>query len=132
MTVAGPITPQNLGTTLMHEHLLFDFTSWLMETSESSKMALRDAPVTIDILGRLRRDGAVCKDNLQMLDVEDCIAELMKFKAAGGKSIVDVTPIGHPPLGRSPRKLKWMSEATGLNVVCATGWYMERTHPAWT
>ena len=41
----------------------------------------------------------------------------MAFKQAGGKTIVDLTPINY---GRNPLALKMISEATGVNVAFVT------------
>jgi phosphotriesterase-related protein len=52
------------------------------------------------------------------LDVDKAIAEAGTLAAAGGRSLVDWTPLG---LGRSPEGLVAVSRSTGLHVVAATG-----------
>jgi 5-phospho-D-xylono-1,4-lactonase len=52
------------------------------------------------------------------LDVDKAIEEAAALAAAGGRWLVDWTPLG---LGRSPDGLRAVSEATGLHVVAATG-----------
>lgn len=51
-------------------------------------------------------------------DVGRAVEEALTLVAAGAKALVDWTPIG---LGRNPEGLLRVSEATGLNIVAATG-----------
>ena len=50
----------------------------------------------------------------------------MLYKQAGGGTIVDVTNIG---IGRDPKALVRISQATGLNVIMGAGYYVAATHP---
>ncbi len=50
------------------------------------------------------------------------IEEAGRFKAAGGRTLVDVTTFN---LGRKPEAIKRIAEATGLQVVMGTGFYRE-------
>jgi phosphotriesterase-related protein len=54
----------------------------------------------------------------ELADVERAIEEAQTLVAAGGRTLVDWTPLG---LGRDPEGLLRVSEATGLHVVAATG-----------
>ena len=54
----------------------------------------------------------------EFADVERAIEEAQTLVAAGGRALVDWTPLG---LGRDPEGLLRVSEATGLHVVAATG-----------
>jgi phosphotriesterase-related protein len=54
----------------------------------------------------------------EFADVERAIEEAQTLVAAGGRTLVDWTPLG---LGRDPGGLLRVSEATGLHVVAATG-----------
>ena len=56
----------------------------------------------------------------EFADVDRAIEEAETLVAAGGKTLVDWTPLG---LGRDPEGLLRVSEATGLHVVAATGVY---------
>jgi phosphotriesterase-related protein len=53
--------------------------------------------------------------------------ELARFRDAGGTCLVDVTL---PAIGRDPRRLLRLSEATGLHVVMGCGWYRDAYYPA--
>jgi phosphotriesterase-related protein len=44
----------------------------------------------------------------------------------GGKSLVDMTT---PEIGRDPMALRGIAIATGLNIICGTGWYLEDSYP---
>ena len=54
----------------------------------------------------------------EFADVDKAIEEAQTLVAAGGRTLVDWTPLG---LGRDPEGLLRVSEATGLHVVAATG-----------
>jgi phosphotriesterase-related protein len=54
------------------------------------------------------------------------IRELGAFKAAGGSTIVDVTPVS---LGRSPEALVEIAQGAGINVVMGGSYYTEPAHP---
>jgi phosphotriesterase-related protein len=49
--------------------------------------------------------------------------DLGQFKAAGGNSVVDMIPCG---LGRHPDGLQALSRETGVQIIGATGFHMER------
>ncbi|MCX5977878.1 MAG: TatD family hydrolase, partial [Chloroflexi bacterium] len=53
--------------------------------------------------------------------------ELAAYKALGGGTLVDVTPIG---IGRDLARLARLSEATGLHIVAGAGWYRQAYYPA--
>jgi len=92
-TVAGPIDPAQLGLTLMHEHVLVDFIG-AADVSPSRY----DADV---VFAR-------------------ALPFLRQVKALGGASLVECTPAY---LGRDPRLLRRLAEASGLNILSNTGYY---------
>ena len=57
---------------------------------------------------------------------EVIVPELGRFRDAGGACLVDVTL---PAIGRDPRRLLRLSEATGLQVVMGCGWYRDAYYP---
>jgi phosphotriesterase-related protein len=75
-----------------------------------------------------RRPMSTTRDNMALDDVDLAIRELQYFTQSGGKTLVDVTCYG---LGRDPIALQRISRATGLNIVMATGFYVENAHPPW-
>lgn len=94
-TVRGPVPHDQLGVTLAHEHLI------------TASPGLRQTfPWMFD-------DEA---------DVARSAAELSEAKAAGIGTIVDVTT---HDLGRAPHLVRQAAEHAGLNVVVATGIWLE-------
>jgi phosphotriesterase-related protein len=126
-TVRGPLAPAALGRTLTHEHLLWDQRCyWQGDPEELSLRELFHQPVSIENLGRIYYHPHQNLDNIQQWSIEVAIQEAGLFKRAGGASLVDVTTLG---LGRDPRALLAISEATGLNVVMGAGYYVAEAHP---
>lgn len=95
-TVLGPVYSEDIGRCLPHEHVICDFS-----------------PVT----GKI--------DHI-LNDVELAIDELALFKAAGGCTIVDITP---PDLGRNVVALRTIARRSGVNIVTSTGWYRRAFYP---
>lgn len=60
-------------------------------------------------------------------DVERSIEEVRDGLASGLGTIVEMTPIG---LGRDPRGMRAISEATGVPVIAATGFHRDLHYPA--
>src|SRR5699024_6331037 len=95
-TVTGTIQIDEMGKTLIHEHFLF------------GNPGLKE-DVT---LGRFNQEGAV----------ENAVTAARNVMEYGVKTVVDPTP---NECGRNPKVLKEVSEITGLQIVCATGFYYE-------
>ncbi len=93
MTVLGPISPGQLGTTLAHEHAVVDFLG-----AEKSKSLRHD------------RGEAVAA----------ILPHLKRLKERGCQSFVECTPAY---IGRDVRLLRQLSEASGLNILTSTGYY---------
>jgi phosphotriesterase-related protein len=125
-TVLGPIASEAMGVTLMHEHLLMSFSTWSHPPKTASRMSLRDAPVSLEILGELRMDPFVNLDNLQQYDIDLSAREAQQFADLGGHTILDPTNRG---IGRDPQALAAISRRTGLNVLMGSGYYLEVSHP---
>jgi phosphotriesterase-related protein len=90
-TVSGPVSPEDLGLTLMHEHVLV------------LSVGLRDAyPQTFP-----RADI-----------VRSCVEQLSAVGALGVRTLVDHSPYD---LGRDPQLLAEVSAASGVQIVCCTG-----------
>jgi len=124
-TVLGPILPEELGVTLPHEHIVCDGTCWFVEPSDATAKAMAHHPVTLDILWWLRYHFFQNWDDLQLLDEQEGIDEMLRFKYAGGNSIVELSSIG---LGRNPMALARIGMATGLNVIMGSGYYIAASH----
>jgi phosphotriesterase-related protein len=126
-TVKGPIAPETLGVTMTHEHLLWDQTCWWQgEPEDPSLREFVHQPVCLENLGQIYYHAHRHLDNIRQDDVELAISEAMVLRRAGGHSLVDVTSRG---IGRDPRALRAVSEATGLNIIMGCGYYIASSHP---
>ena len=97
-TVLGPIEPDELGFTLPHEHT--QIALWHIPDRWDYWQLTRDAPVILE--------------------------ELAAYRAAGGRSLVDLTPAG---VSRDPAWLMDLARASGLHIVMGAGWYRSAYYP---
>ena len=127
MTVHGPIGPDQLGTTLMHEHLFITLYRAFEpgHYTPATDWGLWEQELTMDKLNLVRARKPI-KDNYVLTDEQTAIDEALEFRYLGGGTIVDVTSIG---IRRDPMALSRVSQATGLNVVMGAGWYQKLYHP---
>ena len=95
-TVTGPINIEELGVTLMHEHLLVGYPGWEADTLHPG----------------LSRD--------EMLSV--CVDKIQSMQSEGIQSMLDPCP---NDLGRDVQLAAEVSARTGFNIICATGLYKE-------
>jgi phosphotriesterase-related protein len=129
MTVLGPVAAEEIGPTLMHEHVLADLRPFFMPPDEDEPSGDTDRPVDLSVLSRLRRRPmGVTRDNLLLSDPDVAVRELRRFTEVGGSALVDCTVIG---LGRDADRLAAISRVAGVHIVQGTGIYVEHTHPAW-
>ena len=128
MTVRGPIDPDELGPTLMHEHLFIALYRAFEpgHYTPATEWALWEQELTMDKLD-LARDRKPIRDNWLLVDEQTAIDEALEFRHRGGGTIVEVTSIG---IRRDPMAMARVSHATGLNVVMGAGWYQKLYHPA--
>ncbi len=98
MTVNGPISAADMGTTLPHEHLLVDF-------------------IGADSTGYHRWDREAV--------VEKVLPYLKEIKELGVSTFMDCTPAY---LGRDPLLLKTLSEKSGIHILTPTGYYGARNN----
>ncbi len=90
-TVFGPISPEEVGFTDIHDHV---WKSGGMEVRE-------DKDFGIENIGKSRD-------------------ELIRYKKAGGNTLVDMQPIG---VGRGINEMKEIAKDTGVNLVAITGFH---------
>ncbi|MEM6711023.1 MAG: phosphotriesterase-related protein [Pseudomonadota bacterium] len=126
MSVLGPVPAEKLGPTLIHEHILNDCTCWWRGCDPSFQSPIRDVPVTPDILWQLRNDPFANRHNCALDDEPLAIAEVSRFHAEGGRTIVDPTCQG---IGRNPEALQRIARASGLTIIMGSGYYLESSHP---
>lgn len=127
-TVLGPVRPEDLGPTLMHEHVFLDIRrpvhSPRPRAGEWEEGA--EEPLTLSNLAAVRR-GRVNSDNDILGDPELMLREVSAFALQGGGTVVEVTPSG---VGRDPHALGDLSRSSGMHVVMGAGWYQRDLHPA--
>ncbi len=95
-TVTGLATPDELGATLIHEHVLVGFPGWDLDAR---------AP-------KFRRADAMARGVDQMQQLRD----------HGVRTFVDPCPMD---LGRDVEFLAELSQLSGMRIVCTTGGYFE-------
>lgn len=95
-TVGGPCAPDDLGTTLMHEHLMIGWPGWEAHADE---------------------DRAARRER-----VARCTERMQELHALGVRTFVDPCPID---LGRDVELMAAVAQAGGVRIVCATGLYKE-------
>jgi len=133
-TVLGPVAADDLGLTLIHEHLRIDLWPWFdapAADATAQERAIADLRVSVDptVMASVRANPFAVRDNLVLADTALAVAELARFGAAGGRTIVDLTL---DEIGRDPGALRDIALRTGLNVVMGCGHYVGRAHPAET
>ena len=128
-TVTGPLDTADLGTTLTHEHVINDVSSWWHETSSTgwSAQEFADRPVTMEILWDLKYDPFGNRDNCRLDDEQLAVQEIDRYAALGGSTIIDATGLG---VGRDLALLRRVSERTGVNIIAGTGYYLDGAQPA--
>ena len=91
---------------------------------EASKLGVTMAHEHLSVdLGSVRGD----EDSI-FTDSPLVRSEMARLRAAGVDSVIEVSCID---MGRNVSALAGISRASGLNIVCSTGFYLEKYHPAW-
>ena len=128
MTVLGPISPEELGFTSMHEHVLLDLSVWRRKFAHlipEDQRALGDQPLCLDNIGLVRRNYFLLEDNVHIDDEDVMTAEAADFKASGGSALVDMSV---PGLRINLPGIQRISKKSGVHIVTTTGRYAE---PSW-
>lgn len=99
-TVSGSLEARELEICMMHEHLV--------------------PRETIPKRNGFRRFVEPC-------GTDDVVRQLRQSRELGLRSVVDVTPFGPE---RDPETLQAIADESGINVICATGFYKEPRIPA--
>jgi phosphotriesterase-related protein len=116
-TVLGPIEPEALGATLMHEHVLCDITP-----PDLRGRNLPDPEITLENRWAISY-GTMEHATNHRLDLMDiAISEVKELAAAGGRSLVELSCGGLDP---QPEGLVRISLVTGINIVMGCGHYVE-------
>jgi phosphotriesterase-related protein len=97
-TVRGPVELDDLGRTLMHEHV------FIMQPEALQNWGHAFGPLYWDEHER----------------IEDAVAKLKRLRDAGIRTIIDPTA---PGLGRYIPRIRTVAEAADVNIIVATGVY---------
>src|SRR5215468_10864190 len=102
-TVTGRIESADLGRTLIHEHVLIGFPGWFMDARQPA----------------FKRDEAI----------ERVVDAFQELHGHGVKTVIDPCPMD---LGRDVEFCAEVANKSGINLICATGAYMEAMGVPWT
>lgn len=114
-TVTGPIAPSELGPTLMHEHVLVDFTPPYRRDEP-------DAEINLENVWELNYNWVDAPGLRRLTDVEVAVREMRKLREAGGRSVVEVST---PGMVIDPLGLQSVSDRSGVQIVMGCGRYLE-------
>jgi len=128
-TVLGRIDSTEMGITLTHEHLICDWTARMEPPAEAAERARWEQPVTAADAWLLTENPACRRDNGVLDDPIAVAQELRHFIESGGRTVIECT---NDDIGRDPLALREISEATGLNIIMGSGWYVHAFHDAAT
>ncbi len=95
-TVTGTTTPEKLGRTLVHEHLLIGYPGWEAD-------ALRPGPSRDEMFSR-------------------CVDRIEEMKGHGITAMLDPCP---NDLGRDVEFMAKVAQKTNFQIICATGLYKQ-------
>ena len=125
-TVLGPIPANDLGVTLPHEHVVIDFSALWVPPPGMGGLDVALGRYDPTLRGLVNHDPNFVLDAIGNPLAHTIVPELEAYRAAGGSSLVELTPIG---VGRHPHVLAAMARLTGLNIVMSTAFYIEPFHP---
>lgn len=128
-TVLGDILPEQLGLTTIHEHPF-------MRADHDGVLPLPDdatpekTKYSIENLTYLKTSTCswTLKEYLGNDSLDYATKELLEFKKLGGNGLLDATYIG-ARIDSYPEKIRALSEMTGINIICGTGYYGDYIYP---
>ncbi|MFC1942577.1 phosphotriesterase [Chloroflexota bacterium] len=126
-TVLGVIDAKDIGVTTCHEHILWDITVNYQEPVSANDKEMALQPMSLDNLYWVRAHSHSNLDNMLQTDEQLAIKELMHFKNAGGGTVVELSQNG---IHRNAAGLARIAQATGLNIIMGSGYYVSKSHPA--
>jgi phosphotriesterase-related protein len=128
ITVTGPVAPEALGITSMHEHVLADGScyAWPPERVPADLAHAAGRAHSLETIGAARRQLEVSRDNLVVDDADLVGAELAEFRDQGGGTVVDMSV---PGMRVDAAALPGISERSGVRIVTGTGMYIAASRP---
>jgi phosphotriesterase-related protein len=121
VTINGPLSGDDLGFVLPHEHLTIDTSDMKVTAGDYPQ----DSKITIEKLGQIRRWPRSIVENAILDDDAAVVRDLRRYAQAGGRTLVDLTPIG---MGRDFGRYLAIARDSGISVIAATGYYLSYGH----
>jgi phosphotriesterase-related protein len=115
-TVLGPVDPATLGSTLMHEHLIWDIRSPAMAAERDQGPEITLCNCFRMYYGRWKVPG-----NHALRCRDTATREVAAMVQAGGRTIVELTCGGLKP---DPEGLVEIAQRTGAGIVMGCGHYV--------
>lgn len=131
-TVCGDIAPEELGTTMIHDHLIIDLSDAVKGQRELFP-EVNDDMLAFENrnLQFLQHGGwSLCPETMNISDggyIDFIVNELEEYKAVGGKSLCECSVYGM--IGRPHEDLVEISKRSGIHVICGVGVYQDFTRP---
>lgn len=127
-TVLGKIKPEDLGITMMHEHLLWNQECYQSEIEpDTEEYRFAYSSISPENMTKIRLYNLhKHRQTAKQTDPEEATEEVMYFRRAGGTALVDCTCLG---LDRDPDAEVMAAQKTGLHIVMATGIYSHSSCP---
>jgi phosphotriesterase-related protein len=119
--IEGLVAGDDLGFVLPHEHLTIDTTDMNVVAGPYPP----DAEITIEKLGQLRRWPRSLAGNALLDDDAAVVRDLRQYASVGGRTLVDLTPIG---MGRDFARYHDIAKQSGVQIIGATGYYLFYGH----
>ena len=116
-TVLGLVDPDELGPTLMHEHLIWDVRTPVMADDPNQGPEITLCNCYRINYGRLKVPG-----NLVLRCRDTATAEVAEMRAAGGRTVVELTCGGLKP---DPEGLAEVARRSGTHIVMGCGHYVD-------
>lgn len=124
MTVLGPIAPEELGFTSMHEHIMFqgDVLARRLrcQIPENNLPVAEDDKVCLENVGLLLKNSIMAWDALVQEDEDVMTGECLDFKNSGGNAILEVSV---PGIQLDTASIRRVSKRSGVHVIVSTGFY---------
>lgn len=121
-TVKGDITSGGIKYVLPHEHFLSDLRPLVAPIDDEDFLL----PLSLSNYGKVSRNPYAVLDNANLDSVDVMVKELEIYKRAGGNLAADVTTAD---FGRDVKKLREISQKSGVYIVAGCGCYIDASVP---
>ncbi len=116
-TVLGSVSPEALGPTLMHEHLIWDIRTPAMAVDPDQGPEITLCNCWSINYGRMKAPR-----NLELRCRDVAATEVAEMRAAGGRTVVELTCGGLKP---DPEGLAGIARRTDTHIVMGCGHYVD-------